>query len=189
MLRIDTRPEEMKDKVNKQKLTLADLPSLLHEVRGKPEEWILSEVPNSWFEEAYLFLRAEVGMKPKQCFYAAWLSVGKDDRGNMKTHSDVADLLAVNRGTLYDWRTKHGLDDWAEILRRMRMRGTQLAEVDKATYQAATRLDGKSTDRRLYYERAGVLGGDETDLDDKKAKDRSMQILVELKKHGEFEDR
>lgn len=174
-------------------MELQDLPVPPAENTGDPEGWLARHAydnkaeQDGWFEQAYRFLRADVGMRPKVSFYAAWLSVSKDDRGQLKTHEDVGTFLGVSRKTLYSWRSKHKLDGWAEQLRILRMRGDRLAEVDAQVYATAISPEGKSTDRRLFYERAGVLN--DANLEEQRNQDQVTKLLVELKSVGEFEER
>lgn len=131
-----------------------DLPLPLDVERGDLESW--SERAGGWFEQAYRYMRA-LGFRPNPAFICAWLSVGKDDRGSLKTFADLAAELGIARQTVYANIAKHRLHEWAEQLRLLRMRGERLAEVDERTYGEAVGAESTPAARRLYYERAGVL--------------------------------
>jgi DNA-binding XRE family transcriptional regulator len=87
---------------------------------------------------------------------AVWLSVASYDRGEVKTRADLADLMSVSRQTTYGWEAKQPVREWAELLRLRRMRGSHLAEVDERTYVKAIGEESSASDRKLYYQRAGV---------------------------------
>lgn len=106
--------------------------------------------------DGYLYLRAK-GVRYRDAMLAVWLSLGKDDRGDVKTRADFANLLGISRATTYHWETHRPIQRWAEALLLIRLRGSRLAEVDEATYDAAIAETGAAGDRRLYYQRARVL--------------------------------
>jgi len=119
------------------------------------ETWLHEEAPPTWLE-GYLFLRAK-GVRYRDAMLATWLSLGTDDRGAVPTRQDFARLMGVARATTYDWESRRPeIRQWAELLQVMRLRGARLAEVDEAAYHAAVAADGTASDRKLYYQRAGV---------------------------------
>jgi biotin operon repressor len=120
-----------------------------------PEGWVDST--GGWFEEAYRYLRHDVGLRPRAAFIGAWLSCAKDDRGTLTTYGQLADFLGVSRTAIYANIARNKLRDWAEQLRLARLRGEGLAEVDRITYTQAVDPESPVAARRLYYERAGVL--------------------------------
>lgn len=116
--------------------------------------WV-EQAPEAWMEE-FAFLRAKK-VHYKHALLAVWLSLSKDDRGEVKTRDDLAKVLGVAKQTTYDWEHKHPeIAEYAELLLLRRMRGSRLAEVDEMTYQAAAAEAGTHNDRKLYYKRAGV---------------------------------
>jgi len=117
------------------------------------ERWMREEAPPAWFD-GYLFLRAK-GVKGHDALLATWLSLGKDDRGEINSRENFARLVGRSRATTYLWEGRRPqIRRWAELLQVMRLRGSRLAEVDEATFMAAVR--GGAADRKLYYQRAGV---------------------------------
>ena len=125
------------------------------------EGWLagLDEAAREPWEEGYRWLRAQ-GLKARDAIIAVWLSLATDDRGGLTTQQALADFLGYRRReTIYDRRVKKGLDEWAERLMILRLRGQRLAQVDERTFQAAASEEGTHQDRRLYYQRAGVLQG------------------------------
>jgi len=119
------------------------------------EAWLQGEAPPAWLE-GYLFLRSR-GVRYRDAMLATWLSLATDDRGDIATREDFARLMGVSRATTYQWESRRPkIHDWAELLRLMRLRGARLAEVDERTYRAAVAADSSASDRKLYYQRAGV---------------------------------
>lgn len=170
-----------------------DIPLPMDYEGHNPEKWLSTyrdeDDDGGWFAIAYRYLRYEIGMRPGHAFLASWLSVRKDDRGSLHTYEDVANMLGVTRKTLHHWKIKYKLEESAEQLRIMRMRGDRIGEVDWAVYQAAINpTDGKAADRRLFYERAGVLN-DQLTPDEQRSKNTADRVLRELNAVGAFEDR
>lgn len=153
----------------------ANLPRALPE---SLDAWV--EYPSGAFEEAYWYMRGVTDFPPAACFVAAWLSVGKDDRGEVQFLYELAEILGVTRETLGNWRTRYQLDEWAMELRLMRMRGSALGEVDRVTYLQAVEPDSSVEARRLFYQRAGVLTADVT-IRDKTRKEMLDEWLRELR--------
>ena len=120
------------------------------------ESWLDEHSPSPLWYEGYWLLRAR-GVRFRYAALAVWLSLRSDDRGEIQTRSDFANLMGVGRRTTYDWEKRQPVRKWEEMLRLLRLRGSRLAEVDEQTYQAAISEKGGSSDRRLYYQRAGVL--------------------------------
>ncbi len=117
--------------------------------------WMKEEASPAWLE-GYLFLKAR-GVRYRDAMLAVWLSLAKDDRGEVETREEFARLMGVARATTYGWEARRPeIRQWAELLQVMRMRGMRLAEVDERTYWAAVNEEGSATDRKLYYQRAGV---------------------------------
>ena len=117
--------------------------------------WMKEEAAPAWLE-GYLFLRAR-GVRYRDAMLAVWLSLRTDDRGEVRTRGDFARLMGVARATTYGWEGRRPeVRQWAELLQVMRMRGARLAEVDERTFWAAVDEEGSATDRKLYYQRAGV---------------------------------
>ena len=121
-----------------------------------------------FFAESYLALRAQ-GWAWREALCVAWLSLGRDDRGELRTVQDLCDFLGVSRMWFYERKARYdgepapgmnAWDWWAERLQLGRLRGQRLAEVDEATFRRAASSEGKAADRELYYKRAGVLGAD-----------------------------
>lgn len=118
------------------------------------EEWFDQAAEPSW-KEGYDFLKSR-GVRHRYAALAVWLSLSSDDRGDIQTRDDFARLMGVSRSTTYDWEKKQPVREWAEKLQVMRLRGARLAEVDERTFLAATSVEGSASDRKLYYQRAGV---------------------------------
>jgi len=118
-------------------------------------QWMREEAAPAWLD-GYLFLKAR-GVRYRDAMLAVWLSLRTDDRGEVRTRGDFARLMGVARATTYGWEGRRPeIRQWAELLQVMRMRGMRLAEVDERTYWAAVDEEGSATDRKLYYQRAGV---------------------------------
>lgn len=106
--------------------------------------------------EGYLFLRSQ-GIAYRDAMLAMWLSLSTDDRGDTPTRQEFANVMGVARATTYQWEARRPeIRDYAEMLRVMRLRGTRLAEVDERSYEAASGIESSASDRKLYYQRAGV---------------------------------
>jgi len=132
------------------------------------EQWLETLRPGGGpglFLDSYLSLRS-VGWAWREAFCIAWLSLGRDDRGNLASVGDLCDFLGVSRMWFYEHKSRYehepaqGLnawDWWAERLQLSRLRGQRLAEVDEAVYSRAVSEEGKAADRELYYRRARVL--------------------------------
>lgn len=129
------------------------------------EQWMAGQAVQWWLED-YRYLRSQ-GWKWKDALCVVWLSLRKDDRGDVGTVEALTDWLGVSRRWYYSRRGKFdgqpgpGQNLWdvmAEQLQIRRLRGARLAEVDEVTYEKA--VDRKGTtwrDRELYYKRAGAL--------------------------------
>lgn len=119
------------------------------------ERWMREEAPSGWLD-GYLFLRAR-GVRYRDAMLATWLSLRTDDRGDVRTRDDFARLMGVARATTYGWEGRRPeIRQWAELLQVMRMRGARLAEIDERTFEAAVGEESSASDRKLYYQRAGV---------------------------------
>ena len=128
------------------------------------ESW-LEEQASEWWLADYRFLRAQ-GWKGKDAFAIVWLSLRKDDRGELPTVEKLTDWLGVSRRWFYNRRGKFdnqpgpGQNLWdvtAEHLQLRRLRGARLAQVDEVTFSKAAAMDESTArDRELYYKRAGV---------------------------------
>lgn len=138
------------------------------------------------FEEAYRYLRATTQFDPPVSFLGAWLSLNKDDRGELPSWDSLANFLAVSLRCLYTYRTEFQLDEWAAQLRLMELHGYQLGEVDRITYIAAVDPESPVDARRLYYQRAGVLGQDIT-VHTRSQKEKLHDWLSELRGVGQDE--
>ncbi len=119
------------------------------------EAWLDDGAPSPMWKAGYDFLRAR-GVRHRYAALAVWLSLSRDDRGEIKTRDDFAKLMGVSRQTTYQWEERQPVREWAAVLQVMRLRGSRLADVDWATYQRAIGEDTTAADRRLYYQRAGV---------------------------------
>ena len=120
------------------------------------ERWLREEASPDWLD-GYLWLRGR-GVRYRDAMLATWLSLRKDDRGELGTREDFARLMGVSRAATYAWEGKRPeIRQWAELLQVIRMRGARLAEVDERTYLAAVAAcKSTAADRKLYYQRAGV---------------------------------
>lgn len=124
------------------------------------EAWIdaLPAKPRAAWSEGYLYLRSVRHARPHDAMLAVWLSVASDDRGDLTSRDNFAACIGVSRQVTYQWESRRPeIRAWAEELQFMRMHGARLAEVDERTYLAASSEDGSASDRKLFYERAGVL--------------------------------
>jgi hypothetical protein len=131
------------------------------------------------FQEAFYILRAVTDFDPRSCLVGAWLSLSKDDRGELDTQEKLANFLGVRRQSIYRWRMNDDLDEWAVLLRRMFLQGEQLGEVDRVMYQQAIDPEAPIDSRRLYYQRAGVLP-QEIKIEDQTEKKRWSEWLKKL---------
>jgi len=120
------------------------------------EAWLRAEAPSPAWLDGYLWLRGR-GVRYRDAMLATWLSLRRDDRGDVATRSDFARLMGVQRSTTYCWEGRRPeIRQWAELLQVMRMRGARLAEVDERSYSSAAGDKSTAADRKLYYQRAGV---------------------------------
>lgn len=117
--------------------------------------WLDDGARKPEWKAGYDFLRAR-GVRHRYAALAVWLSLSRDDRGEIGTRDDFANLMGVSRQTTYQWEERQPVRDWAAVLQVMRLRGSRLAEVDEATYVAAKAAGSSASDRKLYYQRAGV---------------------------------
>lgn len=124
---------------------------------GDVEGW--ADALGGWFEEAYRTMRS-FGYRPRPAFICAWLSCSRDDRGTLQRVSALADFLGIARQSVYKIIARNKLREWAEQLRMFHLRGDGLGEIDARTYTAAAAPDSSAADRKLYYERAGVMKQD-----------------------------
>jgi DNA-binding XRE family transcriptional regulator len=118
-------------------------------------DWLDELAPSSFWADGYELLRAR-GVRHRYAALATWLSLGRDDRGDLQTRDDFANFMGVARQTTYDWEDRRPVREWAEMLRVLRMRGARLANVDERTYRAAVGDESSARDRELYYKRASV---------------------------------
>lgn len=143
------------------------------------DKWM--EKTGGRFEEAYHHMRALTGFSPEVCMLGAWMSLGADDRGEKLRHwSDITAWLSTTRPTISRWRSDYRLDEWAEQLRLIELRGQPLGEVDRVTYLQAVDPNAPVDARRLFYQRAGVLGQDIT-VHDTTQKEKLTGWLSELR--------
>ncbi|RLC80096.1 MAG: hypothetical protein DRJ03_22315 [Chloroflexi bacterium] len=119
------------------------------------EAWLDDDAPSPMWKAGYDFLRSK-GVRHRYAALAVWLSLSRDDRGEIETRDDFANLMGVARQTTYQWEERQPVREWAAVLQVMRLQGSRLAEVDERTYTSATGLDSSAADRKLYYQRAGV---------------------------------
>jgi hypothetical protein len=119
------------------------------------EVWLDEHAPSPLWYDGYQLLRAQ-GVRFRYAALAVWLSLRSDDRGDIRTRADFANLMGVARATTYQWEERQPVRKWAELLRLIRLRGSRLSEVDERTYEAAKSIEGGASDRKLYYQRAGV---------------------------------
>lgn len=143
----------------------AEDPAVQGEAEGWLRELVGEDAQGQFFAEGYLLLRAS-GWLWREAFCIAWLSLGRDDRGELGTVGELCGFLGVSRMWFYEHKARYdnepvqGLNAWewwAERLQLGRLRGQRLADVDEATYQRAASMGGKAADRELFYKRAGVL--------------------------------
>jgi len=146
---------------------------------GDVEAWV--DAAGGRFEEAYRYMRTATGWRPGPCFVAAWLSLHKDDRGELATFGKLAEWLGVSRQTVYKWRGTYRLDEWAEQMRLLALRGDKLGNVDRVTYEQAIKGESPVDARRLYYQRVGVLGQELT-IYDQTEKQRLESWLEDLRR-------
>ena len=119
------------------------------------EEIFFSNEQMAMWVDGYQALRA-LGVRHYYASLAVWLSLSRDDRGEVRTREDFARLMGVSRSTTYQWEERKPIREWAEWLRLRRLCGHRLAEVDERTYLAAAGEDSSASDRKLYYQRSGV---------------------------------
>ena len=125
------------------------------------EKWLRDEAPPAWLE-GYLLLRAQ-GVRYRDAMLATWLSLSTDDRGDVPTREEFANLMGVARATTYQWEGRRpAIRDYAEMLRVIRLRGAKLAEIDQRSFEAAVDAESNASDRKLYYQRAGVWDDEST---------------------------
>lgn len=128
------------------------------------EQW-LAEQPCGWWMDDYRYLRSQ-RWSWKDALSIVWMSLRRDDRGELQKVEELTNWLGVSRQWFYGRRRKFdnqpavGLNLWdvlAEQLQLRRLRGSRLAAVDEVTFEKAVGEDTTARDRELYYKRAGVL--------------------------------
>lgn len=126
--------------------------------QSQVERW-LSKARAAWRDGYDYLMATKPDLKYYDALLAVWLSCGKDDRGSVKTREDFADFIGVSRAVTYQWQDRRPeILEWVQELVELRLGGSRLADVDERTYQKAQARNGTPADRRLFYERAKVLG-------------------------------
>lgn len=125
--------------------------------QARVERWLAQARP-AW-REGYDFLMAtKPGVQYYDALLAVWLSVGKDDRGKLRTRDEFAGFIGVSRAVTYQWQARRPeIAAWAQELVELRFGGTRLADVDERVYEKAKGRNSTPGWARLFYERGGVL--------------------------------
>ena len=117
-------------------------------------------VPGDRVFEAYWQIRG-LGYTCRQAMIGAWLSLGSRQRGPVRNTQQLADLLGCHvREIQREIRDRAPLRDVAENIRARYWRD-RIADVDEATYRDAIAPMSSAADKKLAYQRAGVLIGED----------------------------
>ena len=121
--------------------------------------------------ECYHALR-ERNFTPQQSMCGAWAALGRKQRGKYTDRKHIAEILGVHVQTIAGWLSA---DAPLRVLVD-EMRATywhdRIADIDDAAYRDAIKDDSTAADKKLAYQRAGVLIGE-----DGASPDTWMQIL------------
>lgn len=125
--------------------------------QGQVERW-LGQARPAWREGYDYVMATKAGAQYYDALLAVWLSVGKDDRGKLRTRDDFAAFVGVSRAVTYQWQVRRPeILEWARELVELRFGGTRLASVDDNVYRKAISRNSTPAWARLFYERGGVL--------------------------------
>jgi len=121
------------------------------------ERWLGQRTP-AW-REGYDFLMAtKPGIRYYDALLAVWLSVGKHDRGKLKTQLEFADAIGVSRAVTYQWIDRRPeILKWAQELTEIWFSSSRVHDVDERTYQKASGTKSSPAWAKLFYQRAGIL--------------------------------
>ena len=149
---------------------------------AEAEGWIGKQ--GELWQDSYHFLRAR-GLNWRSALIATWYSLKRDDRGELASVQALAEFLGITRQRVHQLIAQHNLGDWVGLLQFIRLGGYRLAEVDERSYQAASGAESSASDRRLYYERAGVL---KQQINVGLGDDPLTALLRDLRKEGSQDD-
>ncbi len=125
--------------------------------REQVERW-LSKARAAWREGYDYLIATKPGVKYYDALLAVWLSVGKDDRGSLKTRDDFARFIGVSRAVTYQWQERRPeIVEWAREIVELRFDNSKIAAVDGRVIAKATSRRTTVSWVRLFYERAGLL--------------------------------
>ena len=135
----------------------AETAPLLKRNQEQVERWLGKARP-AWREGYDYLLATKPGIQYYDALLAVWLSVGKDDRGTLKTRDDFARFIGVSRAVTYQWQERRPeILDWAKKLVELRFDNSKIATVDGRVIQKATARGTTVQWVRLFYERSGLL--------------------------------
>ena len=169
--------------------TTADLKRTQEQV----ERWLGKARP-AWREGYDYLLATKPGIQYYDALLAVWLSVGKDDRGTLKTRDDFARFIGVSRAVTYQWQERRPeILDWAREIVELRFDNSKIAAVDQRVITKATSTRTTVPWVRLFYERAGLLkaafnlhhmGADDGPVEFKRADELSDDELAAIAGRG-----
>lgn len=125
----------------------------------------------------------ERGHEHAQAVVGAWAAIGRRAKNKNSTTQAIARLANVGSYTTVNrWLYKHGklFQDAMEL--RAAYWEDRIPDIDAATFAAAVDPDGTAADRKLAYQRAGVLVGE-----DAKLSDPWLELIAAREEVGEVE--
>lgn len=151
-------------------------PGEVKKTQQQVERWLGKARP-AWREGYDYVMATKPGVQYYDALLAVWLSVGKDDRGTLKTRDDFARFIGVSRAVTYQWQERRPeILEWAREIVELRFDNSKIAAVDGRVIQKATARRTTVSWVRLFYERAGLLKAS-FDLHHKGAEDGPVEYV------------
>ncbi len=134
-----------------------DEQSEIKKSQAQVERW-LTRARAAWREGYDYLIATKPGIAYYDALLAVWLSVGKDDRGELKTRDDFARFIGVSRAVTYQWQERRPeIVEWAREIVELRFDSSKIATVDQRVIAKATSRRTTVAWVRLFFERAGLL--------------------------------